>query len=244
MTKLYEANNHILIYAGYENPVRHRHMAAHILISPDGPIQVASDNTEFLCHGAVIPSGLSHRVNTFEKEVLVFLYDCTSGTAKQILKLQSIPEESCHTIADLYATLLKDSSPENYRHFESSVLKYLGFEATVVQVHDVRIQEAMTYVRNRCSAKLTCREVADAVCLSQGRFSHLFKEQVGMTFAAFLICQRILSVYAGVLQGKAVTAAALDAGFSSSAHFAEVNRRVFGTSIRSIIRDLTLIKVT
>ena len=244
MTRLYEARNHVLIHAGYENPVLHRHMAAHILISPDGPIQVASDSTEFLCHGAVIPSGLSHRVDTFGKEVLVFLYDCTTGTAKQIRQFHSIPEESCHAVMDFYAILQQDCSPENYRHFESSVLKCLGFEAAAAQVQDARIREAMAYIHSRASEKLTCKEVSDTVCLSQGRFSHLFKEQVGMTFAAFLIYQRIVSVYTWVLQGKSVTAAALDAGFSSSSHFADVNCRVFGTSIRSITRDLTLIKVT
>ena len=243
MTTLYEASNHILIHAGYENPVRHRHMAAHILISPDGPIQVASDSTDFLCHGAVIPSGLPHRIDTFGQKILVFLYDCTTDTAKQIRHLQRIPEESCHTIVDLYTIFQQDGSPENYRSFESSVLKHLGLEAPTTPVQDARIREAMAYIRSRASEQLTCKEVANAVCLSQGRFSHLFKAQVGMTFAAYLIYQRILSVYAGVLQGQSVTAAALDAGFSSSAHFADVNRRIFGTAIRSITQDLTFVKV-
>ena len=101
----------------------------------------------------------------------------------------------------------------------------------------------MAYIRARAPEPVSCKEAADAVFLSQGRFSHLFKEQVGMTFAAYLIYQRILYVYAGVLQGKSITAAALDAGFSSSAHFADVNRRVFGTSISSITRDLTFTKL-
>ena len=64
-----------------------------------------------------------------------------------------------------------------------------------------------------------------------------------MTFAAYLIYQRILSVYADVIRGKTVTEAAIEAGFSSSTHFADVNRRVFGISIRNISRDLNYIKV-
>ena len=90
---------------------------------------------------------------------------------------------------------------------------------------------------------MTCKSVADAVFLSEGRFSHLFKEQVGMSFAAYLIYQRILSVYADVFQGKTVTDASINAGFSSSAHFADVNRRVFGLSISNISKELNYIKV-
>jgi len=81
------------------------------------------------------------------------------------------------------------------------------------------------------------------VFLSESRFSHLFREQAGMTFAAYLIYQRILRVYADVIHGKNVTEAAIEAGFSSSAHFADVNRRVFGTSIRNISKDLKYVKI-
>ena len=64
-----------------------------------------------------------------------------------------------------------------------------------------------------------------------------------MTFAAYVIYQRIMYVYAQVLQGKTITMAALGAGFSSSAHFADVNRRVFGISASTITHDLEFIKV-
>ena len=67
---------------------------------------------------------------------------------------------------------------------------------------------------------------------------------MGMTFSAYLIYQRIMKVYAEVIHGKSVTEAALDAGFSSSAHFADVNRRVFGISVRNLSQDLTYTKIT
>ena len=102
---------------------------------------------------------------------------------------------------------------------------------------------AMKYIRDRGDLKITCKEAADAVFLSEGRFSHLFREQAGMTFAAYLIYQRILSVYADVIHGKNVTEAAIEAGFSSSAHFADANRRVFGISASSIAHNLIFIKV-
>ena len=123
------------------------------------------------------------------------------------------------------------------------ILKQFGLEALNGSVTDDRIIAAMKYIRKNGNSEMTCKSVADAVFLSESRFSHLFREQVGMTFAAYLIYQRILRVYADVIRGKTVTEAAIEAGFSSSAHFADVNRRVFGISIRNISKELDYIKV-
>lgn len=64
-----------------------------------------------------------------------------------------------------------------------------------------------------------------------------------MTFAAYLIYQRILFVYTKIIQGTSITEAAIEAGFSSSAHFADVNRRVFGLTASDTIQDLIFVKV-
>ena len=61
--------------------------------------------------------------------------------------------------------------------------------------------------------------------------------------AAYLIYQRVMNVYSKLFQGKTVTEAAHEAGFSGSAHFADVNRRLFGLPVREITRDVTFVKV-
>lgn len=243
MTKLYEASNHILIHAGYTNPAKHSHMAAHIIISLGEKMHIKSDGIDFKCYGVMVPSGVSHMIDTFGKDALVFLYDCTTDIASQIHSIRPISKEYCKKIISDYSNFEKDCAPANYRRFEKSVLTRLGFIRTKHRANDERIISAMKYIRSMSSENLSCKEVADAVNLSQSRFSHLFKNQVGMTFAAYLIYQRIMNVYTQTLQGKAITEAALEAGFSSSAHFADVNRRVFGLSARTITHDLMFIKI-
>ena len=243
MTKIYEANNHILIHAGYADPVEHCHMAAHVIISVDGEMRVISNGTAYLCRGAVIPSGVPHQIETFEKNVLVFLYDSTTGVAKQIKEIRCIGEESCRSIVDQYAIVDQYPTAEAYHRFEQDMLAQLELLSEAPCLRDERITAAMQYIQMQYSEKISCRQVADAVHLSQGRFSHLFKEHAGMTFAAYLIYQRIMSVYAAVFRGCSITEAALEAGFSSSAHFADVNRRVFGISASSITNDWVFKKV-
>ena len=90
---------------------------------------------------------------------------------------------------------------------------------------------------------ITCRDVANHIFLSEGRFSHLFKEQVGMTFSAYLIYQRMMKTYTEIINGKSITEASIEAGFSSSTHFAETNKRIFGLSARAIQKDLVFYKI-
>src|SRR5699024_3002873 len=103
LTKLYEANNHILIRTETLQPGEHSHMAAHIILSVDGSMKVQCAGAEYLCHGILVPSGISHAVDTQGNAVLVFLYDCTTEVAKQIREVTCIPEEICKEIVQLYA---------------------------------------------------------------------------------------------------------------------------------------------
>lgn len=243
MTKLYEANNHILIHTGYGSPGRHCHQAAHILISMGDNMCITADGTEYVCRGIMIPSGTVHRVDCCGNAVLVFLYDCTTDIAGQIRHTQSIAEECCQKITAAYSDFERECTSDNYDKFESYLRTLLGFSGSVPRVKDERILMAMQYIRSMCAEKLTCQQVADRVYLSQSRFSHLFREQVGMTFASYLIYQRIMYVYVQVIQGSGITEAALEAGFSGSSHFADTNRRVFGLPASTVTRDLTFIKL-
>lgn len=65
-----------------------------------------------------------------------------------------------------------------------------------------------------------------------------------MTFAAYLIYQRLMYVYTRMISGMSITESALEAGFYSSSHFADVNRRIFGLSARCIMRNIRFIKVS
>lgn len=244
MINIYEADSHILIHTKDLQPVRHRHMAAHIIISMHEKIKVITENETHLCYGIILPCGISHVVDTYEQPVLVFLYDGTMSVAKQIKNTQVLSEKKCNRIIDLYAELEKGDRTNSYKIFEKQFLREIGIAGLIGGVTDDRIISAMKYVQSMSSEKISCQDVAGAIFLSQGRFSHLFKEQAGMTFAAYLIYQRMMYAYREILRGKTITEAALEAGFSSAAHFADTNRRVFGLSVSSIIQNLQFTKVS
>lgn len=242
MTRIYESRSHILISTGYADPVEHCHKAAHLIISMNQNMTVSSGNLRFFCRGVLIPSGVTHSIGTQNDCTLVFLFDSTTKAAAKIKEIQLLPETSCDVICSLFSEFEADGSDNAYLRFENHVLKMLGLDPDC-NVTDERILSAMKQIRTHLCEPLFCRDVAEFVCLSQSRFSHLFRQQVGMTFSAYLVYQRLLYVYTRILSGAAITEAALEASFSSSSHFADVNRRVFGLPASDITKDLTFIKV-
>ncbi|MBR6543318.1 MAG: helix-turn-helix domain-containing protein [Anaerotignum sp.] len=243
MTKLYEAGDHILLCAAYADPAEHRHMAAHIILAMKGEIMVTAEGEVRMCRGVMIPSGVSHRVETKGNPVLVFLYDSATNVARRISRMEYLSAEICDTITAAYLEFEKTGMAEAYGVFEKIFLCHIAMESPAYCVTDKRVLEAIAHIRENLSEKLLCQNVAASVFLSEGRFSHLFREQTGMPFASYLIYQRLMYVYGEILRGKSITEAALAAGFSSSAHFADVNRRVFGLSAGNITRNMVFCKV-
>ena len=243
MTQIYELQNHILIHTENLEPAEHCHMAAHVIVSVKDKMKVTIAGSEHWCRGTMIPSGVLHKIETHGSPVLVFLYDSTTNVAKHIQQIRDIDAEKCVNIISQYEKFGISNNKTEYSKMEKCILDQVGLDVLNGSITDDRIVTAMKYIRENGNLNMTCKAVADTVFLSEGRFSHLFKEQVGMTFASYVIYQRILRAYVDVIHGKTVTEAAIEAGFSSSAHFADVNRRVFGMSISNISRDLNYIKV-
>lgn len=242
MTRMYELNNHIMICTDYADPAEHRHMAAHLIISPGRNMTVSVSGNTFNCQGIFIPPNMAHKVDTCNSPVIVFLFDSTTSVASQLKDIQILPDTACTHISYLFSEFEHFGSTTAYLQFETQVFHILGFDVRCT-VADTRIADAMKTIRARLSNPLSCRDVADSVFLSPSRFSHLFRQQTGMTFSAYLIYQRLLHVYTRILSGMSITEASLEAGFSSSTHFAEVNRRVFGLSASSITKNLIFTKI-
>lgn len=241
---MYEARNHLLICAEYADPEPHKHSAAHIMVSLDDSIEIIAANERLKCRGILIPSGMIHTANTNRNRVLVFLFDNTTAVAEQISTLKMIPNDAVDLIRDAYCAFENsDKSDLSYTAFFRRVLDCSQIAIAKTIPLDIRIECALTYIQSRLHERITCDDVAGHIFLSEGRFSHLFKEQVGMTFAAYLIYQRVIKTYTDLINGKSITDASLDAGFSSSAHFAETNKRLFGLSASIVKKNLEFYKI-
>lgn len=107
---------------------------------------------------------------------------------------------------------------------------------------DGRIGAVRAHVARHLAGKLSLEDVARAAHLSPGRLRHLFVQETGTTFRAYVVWQRLLNATEAVMDGDSWTDAAHAAGFADSAHLSRSFRRMFGVSPTMIVRDAGPVK--
>ena len=121
---------------------------------------------------------------------------------------------------------------------------YECFNITYAQKqYDSRILEFLTMLEHCSCDEHSIEEYAGKLFLSPSRFSHLFREQVGITLKNYLTLHQLERAFQGMLMGKRITEAALDVGFDSPSHFAATVKRMMGLPARNTIKDSEFLKV-
>jgi AraC-like DNA-binding protein len=102
---------------------------------------------------------------------------------------------------------------------------------------DRRIHFAVERIRQCLGKTVALADIASAVHLSPERFRHLFVEQTGVRFRAYVLWVRLESALGAYVAGKSLTEAAHAGGFSDSAHLSRTFRKMFGISAASILLE-------
>lgn len=114
------------------------------------------------------------------------------------------------------------------------ILKQLLDGLPATQALDPRISRAIAWVEARVEDHLTLADVAAVACLSESRFSHRFAEETGLPFRTWLLWRRLVRAVERMAAGKSLTTAALESGFSDSAHFSRTFLRMFGVQASAL----------
>jgi YesN/AraC family two-component response regulator len=93
------------------------------------------------------------------------------------------------------------------------------------------VRRAMAYIHEHCGTKISRREIARHVGVSERHLQRCFDQELGMPPAVYLNRYRINRARILLEQGdKTVTQVALEVGFSASNYFAKVFRREVGVA--------------
>jgi AraC-like DNA-binding protein len=95
---------------------------------------------------------------------------------------------------------------------------------------DPRVRAVLDELRRDSSDNVSLAALADGVSLSESRLSHLFRRDVGLPIRPYRLSLRMEHAVMLIAQGSSLTEAAHAAGFSDSAHFCRICRRMFGSA--------------
>jgi len=112
---------------------------------------------------------------------------------------------------------------------------FAGFGLQPKVPGDARITRVVQEVERRPDAFGRIQEAAKLACLSPSRFRARFDAEVGLPFRRYRLWRRMALVMRAIAKGGNLTSAALEAGFSSSAHLSSSFKRMFGLSASEVI---------
>ena len=100
---------------------------------------------------------------------------------------------------------------------------------------DARIARVIREIERSPASFGRIQEAASLACLSPSRFRARFEAEVGLNFRRYRLWRRMAVVMRAIAAGSSLTDAALDAGFSSSAHLSSAFKRMFGLSASTVL---------
>lgn len=236
MSRLIFQRDYIIVIPTYHHVEMHKHMMQHMFIGNSEcvlmlPEEVSSGNIIFL------ESGIKHANDPNHSSQLFLLIDTTSALARQIreryLKGKSYTVLShempidCDTVND---------SDINIAQYVENLLFQMNLRDNDNRKMDERIDELLQFIKHGKAAALSVTDLAKKMALSPSRLTHLFRQQTGVGLKNFLLLNKLKGAYQSVIQGKSMTEAALENGFSDSAHLSATCKNLTGISMSQVMR--------
>lgn len=214
----------------------HRHHALQVSLGLDGPFDFACGGQSSLMEGVVVDSGVLHRLDSKGSEIAVLLLEPEQACARHI-KTHWLGDGACAAIpADIANEIRALFAKPGHMPLPDDIVRMLAPETKPLPQQDSRIAGLLVYLRALPEKRVTLAELAQEAGLSEGRLTHLFKEQTGVPIRRYLLWLRLNDAMNRAMAGVTLTEAAHAAGFSDSAHLSRTCVEMFGINPFAVVR--------
>lgn len=227
----------LILYGASLDAATHKHHALQI-IWPTSNVHCTFED-QVISGPLIINSQVKHQLQLDAGWVL--LVEPKSDLGQQLLeRLADRPAISIEPIAPLHheRPAASDDPNQHLAPLCDALGITLAFAGTNSEISDQRIQQLLSNLHNclpdGCLKPASWRatDVAASLFLSESRFLHLFREQMGIAWRPFLLWHRMICAINAIIKGSSITDAAHSAGFSDGAHLSRTFRSLFGMSAR------------
>src|SRR5262245_29754542 len=208
----------------------HRHHSVQLVMAMKGTLRIraASDDNWLKCGAALIRPDAVHEVDARDTPVLIAFVDAESELGSALCEriegdILSISPIQLARWRSLLGEVLSDSSVERWVRTE------LLRGRSPIKLHP-NVHRVINYLREQIgvSDNFSLKTLAEISGLSQSRFMHIFTESVGVPVRPYILWLRLQRAACELMDGRTVTEAAHNAGFSDAAHLTRTFRRMLG----------------
>lgn len=226
----------VLLYAPRSlSNTAHAHFPATLLMAVDRPFCLTVDGERRRCEVALLAPNVERQTDSEGEPIVDLLVDPDDpsyGRLHGLLDGRRVVEFPATRIAaarqrfaDLFAGRFAGCAEA--QRFVSDLLTTLSPGPVPALPWDPRVMAATRYLRARVTSQAPAiAEVAASVGLSESRFSHLFRSQLGLPLRQYMLWLRIRHAMRLWAQGKTLAETATGAGFYDHAHFTRTLRRM------------------
>ncbi len=93
---------------------------------------------------------------------------------------------------------------------------------------DARIASVLVAIRESDDLRMSLEAAAELVHLSPGRFTHLFKEEIGLPFRRYMLWRKVTRAMLAIGKERTLAAAAQKGDFADAAHLTRTFYQMFG----------------
>jgi AraC-like DNA-binding protein len=229
MNKIYLYDYLTVIISKSLNTGVHSHLAHQLTLSLDNKaINVEVDGVVNNVNFIYVPSLTKHKFIDLEGSYLTILIDNESAFKPENLESVINGNQSTFSSIEEIEVLLKGMNLLKGKIFDERIEQSLNLVCTSKELGDIR-----------------ANDICKIVGLSESRFLHLFKEQVGVPFRKYILWKKLKNAIGLVAksEGTNLTEIAHEAGFSDSAHLSKVIKSSFGLSPTEIMKNSQFIQV-
>ena len=217
----------LILYAGPGGEAAdHAHHAIQMMWALDGHLELQVGDEAVTAASVLIPAGALHGVRAVTGRIVLALVE-PGGPRGQALARKVGAAQAMVASAGPVRPPDGDLGAEALTAWFDGALADLGWreEPSPPSRH---VQHALDYVDAHLDVMPRLADAAAAAHVSPSRLTHAFSQETGIPFRRYVLWARIRRAVQQVGGGANLTEAAVNAGFSDSAHLSRVFRANFG----------------
>lgn len=242
LTKVFWSNKYIMFIGDELSTEFHSHQGIQISMSLNGDITVNSQLNHYTGQMIVLDSNVPHQVKCNEKAMMM-LIERESKLGMKLSKMLQEPVVIINGVDDIHKAVCDLINHESLKKSDKIYQMLEAFIDVEKTSMDSRIKDVLLYISKNFHLELSSEALAKQCYLSESRFQHLFKSNMGVSLSKYLLWARVKHAITLISNGYSFTEAAIESGFSDSSHFSRTLKSNFGVVLRTLLIDSSSVQV-